>query len=152
MLMLEVPEEGVKGFMNKLLKEEIFDGFECRTAVINNFARFEITGAPAKSRAEEETTEKPAYCLWKTIRPHVFNIIRGNEKPKTMKVVLAMVGSEMEASFPEASALFLNIFFDEGKITITGGAAEKTFSLQKNLDSAWGEYIENMLKENGIIS
>lgn len=150
MLMLEVPETGVKDFMNKLLKEEIFDGFECRTAIINSFARFEITGVPAKGKTDAETAEKPIYCLWRTIRPHVFNIIKGSERPKTMKIILAMGGSEMELNFPEASALFLNILFDEGKITLTTGTAEKKLSFQKDLDNSWGKYIQDMLQHNNI--
>lgn len=152
MLMLELPESGVKEFMNKLLKEELFDGFECRSAIINSFARFEITGAQSGGRADGETAEKPVYCLWKTLRPYVFNIIRGSERPKSMKIILAMNGSDMEASFPEASALFLNIIFNEGKITFTTGSAEKKLSLQKELDNAWGGYIQELLNSNNIIS
>ena len=72
--MLALSISDVRGFMVKLLKEEVFDEFQLRNVVINTFARFEIYG-----------TKEDGYASWSEIRPHIFGIIKGDKLPKTIK-------------------------------------------------------------------
>jgi len=149
MLAITLSEAETKGFMNKLLKEEMFDGFDVRSVVVNSFVRLELDGTPEQPAAEGDTVQKPAYCVWSKVRPYVFQFIRGSERPKSMKFIFALAAADVEAMFPEAAALFLNITFD-GQISVTTGASQKKFTLDKTLDHAWGSYVQSYLEENNI--
>jgi len=146
MLAVTLPDTQTKGFMQKLLMEDTFDGFDTRSVMVSSFARLEIDGAPDRM---EEDAQKPAYNSWKALRPYVTQFVRGGGKPRGMKMVFSMAGGELEARFPEASALFLNILFD-GKITVTTGVSQKSFSLDKSLDYAWSAHVQAFLTANQI--
>jgi len=137
MLALTLPEEEIKGFMNKLLREETFDVFDVKSANIDSFARFDIA-------ATEERIS------WALIRPHVFYIIKSGQKPTFMKIILSMNQSEAETAFPDAKALFLNIIFENDVITITTGVAAKSFTMDKTMERAWDDYSRKTLISNGI--
>lgn len=137
MLALTLLETEIKGFMGKLLREETFDTFDVKSVSIDSFARFDIA-------ATEERVP------WATIKPHAFNILKGGQKPTFIKVILSMNQAEAEELFPEAKALFINITFENECITITTGAAQKTFSMNKTLERAWDEYARNFLTKNNI--
>ena len=129
MLALSIPD--IRGFMSKLLKQEIFDDFQLRNAVVNTFARFEIYGAKDDECA-----------LWAAVRPHVFDIIKGGTPPKSVKIIFAK-----EA---EGASLFVNIHFEDGKISLTTGLSKKGFSLDKTEDENWDARVLKFLEDNEI--
>ena len=135
MLVLSVSD--VKDFMKKLLRDSDFDDFQLKNVVINSFARFEIFGV-----------QKNGYTKWGLVRPHVFAIVRGSQQPKSIKVIL---GRDAEAAgVHNALSLFMNIYFQDGKITITTGISKKTFSLDKHDDEKWGTLVMKFLDDHGI--
>ena len=147
MLALSVPEDGVKLFMQKLLKEDVFDLFEVRTVVISTFVRFEI--AEEKQKLENEDPKRQI-CHWGKIRPFVFSILKGQKKPDYIKTVFSFDTSKTCEIADGAAALFLNMTFDGVKVLITTGMAQKTFSLDKSPEKRWDEYISGFLKDAGI--
>jgi len=129
--MLSLSIIDVKDFMGKLLKTDTFDAFELHSFCLHNYAVFEINKLP----------DEPV-VLWAKLRPYAFEMVKGNKLPSYMKVVLARPKNE--------DTMFLNIVFDEGKITITSGMGQKVFSMDKSIYRSWNEYIIEFLQKKGI--
>ncbi len=148
MLALNIPQSEIKCFMNMLLKEEVFDKFEVRSAVINSFIQFNIDGL-LEIKEETESSVKN-YISWKKLRPYIFNIIKGSPRPRIMKLVFSLPRDNMQKLADGASAMFLNILFESGEVLITTGASQKVFSLDKSVEAIWDEYIKKFCKKNNI--
>jgi len=133
MLAYSIPD--VRGFMVKLLKEDMFDDFQIRNAVVNAFARFEIYGAGEDGCA-----------MWAAVRPHVFGIIKGGAAPKSIKIIF---GRELNGS-ENPTSLFINIHFEDGKISLTTGISKKGFSLDKTDEENWDAEVTQFLDRNEI--
>ena len=143
MIVLEITD--VKGFMGKLLRDGVFDSFELRSVVIESLARFEIHGAkPADEGMPAE------YNSWGSLRKYVYEIIKGESTPRIMKVVLGLSSEKMQTSFPNSAALFVNIHFEGGKITVISGQSPKSFSFEKQDELRWDESLKAFLNKNGI--
>jgi len=135
--MLALSISDVRSFMVKLLKEEMFDDFQLRNAVVNSFARFEIFGG-----------KEDGCVMWSVVRPHVFSIIKGGKPPKSIKIIF---GKELEgASSDNPTSLFINIHFEDGKINLTTGISKKGFSLDRSDDDRWDAQVLQFLDDNGI--
>lgn len=142
----------IKSFMNLLLKGSVFDEFYTRSVNINTFVSFEISGKLDKgffTLAEQELINRD-FCFWKELKPYIFNIIKGNRLPKFIKIIFSLNNEDMESKFLDASALFLNITFQNNQIFISSGCSQKSFSLNKSLEMSWDEYIKIFLEENKI--
>ena len=135
--MLALSISDVRGFMVKLLKEEIFDGFQLRNAVVNTFARFEIYGG-----------KEDGCAMWGAVRPHVFGIIKGGTPPKSIKIIFGKETEGADANGP--TSLFVNIHFEDGKISLTTGISKKGFSLDKSDDERWDAKVMKFLDDNEI--
>ncbi len=129
----------IKKFMNIFLKQESFDKFEVRSCELTTFVTFEIDCKLNKSWYDTEP--KRTYCRWSELRPYIFELIKGKRKPKNMKFVIALSPAAAEKMHPNALACFLNIVFEEDKISVVTGTAQKEFSLDKSLELEWGEKI-----------
>jgi len=135
--MLALSISDVKGFMVKLLKEEMFDDFQLRNAVVNAFARFEIYGG-----------KDDGCAMWSSVRPHVFGIIKGETPPKSIRVIFAKEAEVADADNP--TSLFVNIHFEDGKISLTTGISKKGFSLDKSDEERWDAQVLQFLDENEV--
>lgn len=152
MLALNIPETGIKGFMNGLFKTDTFDYFEVRNVIINAFVQFDINGLIGADYLtnEEKGDNVKKYISWSTLRPYAFSIIKGGKRPQYMKFIFSFPKNDLPQIFPEASALFLNILFEGGIVFMTTGVSEKTFSLSRNVGAAWDEYIKEFFVSNNI--
>lgn len=139
-----------KIFMNMLLKENIFDNFEVRNIEIQSFVKFEISGLIDKSYflPSEQNFSEHKYCLWKELKAIIFQLIKGNKAPKSIKIIFSY--KELDEINENAAALFLNIIFENGKILCTNGCSEKIFSLDKKVENSWDIYIKNFFEENNL--
>jgi len=129
--MLSLSIDNTKDFMAKLLKTGTFDDFELHNLAVHNFAVFEMHKHPAE----------PA-PMWELARPYAFDMIKGSTAPKYIKVVLARLEGDVH--------MFLNITFEEGKISITSGMSQKSFSLDKSAYHRWNEFLMGFLSDNNI--
>jgi len=143
MLVLGIPD--IKGFMAKFLREAVFDSFELRSIVIETFGRFEIDGEkPGEDEAQAE------YSPWGIFRQYAYDIIRGGDAPRAIKAVLALNTPRTKTSFPNSAALFMNIRYEPGKITITSGHAQKTFAPDCPDKDKWDKALMAFLQKNNI--
>lgn len=132
----------IKKFMNIFLKSEKFDKFEVRSCELTTLVSFDIDCKLNKDWLEEETER--TYCKWRELKPYIFDLIKGKKKPKSMKFVMALSQKGAEKLHPNALACFINIVFDEDKISVVTGTAQKEFSLDKSLELLWGEKIKEL--------
>jgi hypothetical protein len=120
----------VKGFMTKLLKEEVFDDLIFKSAIVDTFVRFEVYGSGE-------------CATWNRVRGHVFDMIKGEKPPKSMKIIL---GWDVDgAAIESAASLFINIYFEGGKINLTTGMSKKTFTLDRSDDERWSNIVKGFL-------
>jgi len=145
--MLTLPEGDVRSLMNLLLVQTAFDDFELRGCTIQSFARFDIEGiiSPADEVNEGEAPRRAVYCKWQRLRPYIYHIIKGSEKPRFLKLVFAYPPEGLSAGFQDAQALFVNITLDKDLVHITTGASMKTWSLDKAVETQWDDYIVDFL-------
>ena len=132
MLALELSEDLVKGFMGRLLREDVFYGFNVRSVDIMAKNRFSIDG-------EVVNGEIKSYSKWSEVQPLVFEIVKQMGKPSVFKIVLSH--TEPLSVHENASALFLNLMYENGKMNFTTATSQKAFSLEKTLNSAWDEWV-----------
>ena len=160
MIVLTIKDDDVKVFMSKLIKEDIFDGFEVRGIDIETFTNFHIDGVYNKkffcngseTETQEESTEvsKVSFCSWKDLKGYVFSLIKGANKPLGMKFIFSVKDEELENYHQNAKSLFLNIIFEKDLVRCISGSSQKNFSLDKSLDLVWDDYISEFLENNGI--
>ena len=134
--------QNIKAFMNALLKSDVFDKFELREININTFASFSING---KKYDDEETK----YCLWEEIKPYAFEAIKGNRLPRLIKIIFSP-DPENVPGVNGASALFLNITYENDSISCITGISMKNFSLDRSAEYTFDAYIAEFFSNNNI--
>ena len=135
--MLALAVEDVKGFMVKLLKEDVFDEFWLKSCCVDSFARFEIYG-----------TSGDEGVAWSRLREYVFGVVRGGAVPRSMKIVFGADGEK--AGIEGAGSGFVNILFEGGKVGLTTGLSKKSFSLDRSDEQKWDEVVVKFLGRAGI--
>ena len=83
------------------------------------------------------------------MRPFVFQAIKGNKLPKSIKIVFSLPDEKIE-NLPNTSAAFLNILFKENTVLCTTAISQTSFSLDKTSEKLWEEYVLKFFKKNGI--
>jgi len=148
--MLVCTVNNTKKFMSLLLKENTFDKFELRSAVITTFTTFEIDGKLNKEYFNEESLPDGDFCRWESVKQFAFDIIKGNHLPKFIKIVFAASPALKDKIAPQSSVLFLNVTFENNNITLITGSSMKTFTMDKTAEYTWDEYIKRFLNKYEI--
>ncbi|WP_058486816.1 DUF5721 family protein [Defluviitalea phaphyphila] len=143
----------VKKTMEELLKGNLFDEFEARDIEIHTFTKFHISGILNKDflSTDEKELYNSNYILWKEIKKHVFNIIKGKKSPTYFKIVLSANKDLISNFSSEISALFINMIYTNNKLTCTTGTALKTFILDKSYEYQWDKYIYELFYNSNIL-
>lgn len=149
--MLAFTINDTKSFMNLLLKGDSFDTFHFRQGEVTTFASFVIEGKRNLDfyTAEEAEMGLSRYVHWDEIRPFVFQTIKGNRLPKSIKLIFSLPDEKLE-HLPNTAAAFLNILFKNNIVHCTTAISQKTFSLDKSSENLWEEYVLKFFKKNGI--
>ena len=144
MRVFTIEDPHVKDFMQHLFTHDTFIDFEVRGIVLHSFTYFEISGAIGGTDADNNS-----YCTWDELRPYVRYIIKGKEKPRSMKIIFAH--KSPETIHPNAAALFINISYEtstEGdQIKCTTACSQKNFELNKAVDMEWDNWAEEFFKK-----
>ena len=142
MLALKLSDDLVKGFMGRLMKEGIFNDFKVRNVDVLAKNRFSFDG-------EVTDGETKDFSMWSDVQPLIFEIIKQMGRPRLLKIVFSH--KEPQDIHQNASALFLNLMYDSGKVSFTTATSQKAFSLEKTLDSTWNEWMRCFFSSNGIV-
>ena len=150
MQVFEVAGDSIKYVMNQLLKGAAFDIFQVRGAVISVFTKIEISGILDKnfySEAERGNLNRN-YVYWDEIKPFVLSLIKGGRTPNTLKIIFSASDDEVKALHNNASAMFLNFLYEEGKLRFTTAVGMNGFSMDKSADIVWDTYIKEFIDMN----
>ncbi len=149
--MLAFTINDTKKFMALLLKGETFDSFHFRQGEVTTFASFVIEGKRNMEfySAEEIEQGLSRYVRWEEIRPFVFQAIKGSKLPKSVKLVFSLPDEKLE-NLPNTSAAFLNILFKENTVLCTTAISQKNFSLDKNGEKLWEDYMIKFFRKHEI--
>jgi hypothetical protein len=148
--MLVTNVNNTKEFMSMLLKKDTFDAFEVREVIITTFTTFEIRCNLNKDFFDTEEELSRKYCLWSELKPHVFELIKGNKLPKSIKIVFSANDALLQTISLEASALFINVTFENNRLGIITGSSLKNFTLNKTVEFMWDEWVINFLEGQKI--
>lgn len=88
-------------------------------------------------------------CIGRKCVPFVFQAIKGNKLPKSIKLVFSLAEEKL-SNLPNTKAAFLNILFKEHTILCTTAISQEAFSLDKSSERLWEEYILKFFKKNAI--
>ena len=83
----------MKHFMAKLLTEDCFDSFLLEKASVSCAVSYEIDGRVNPEFYQDDETPDAGYLFlpWKSIRPVLFQMIRGKHTPLSFKFVLHLM-------------------------------------------------------------
>lgn len=154
----------VKTFMNQLLCSELFDRFLLSEASITKDATFTVNGHinPAFYSAEELETEGLTgldILPYSRLRPVCYQLIRGKHTPVSFKFVLTLSPENMkhtlarsDSSFTDndVKGIFINLSFQNGRLTLTTGISYILFSTDRTLDHEWDALIKKFLAKNSV--
>lgn len=151
--------DSIKAFTTHLFAKETFDGYLVTEASFSTLVDFSIDGHINADFPDEEEKNLPEYregiVFWKKLRPFCFEIVKGKRVPLRFKLVFKMPPEFVLRFLQEASlsydaaqigGLFLNVVFQDGKLSVTTGTSLKTFSMDKSLEHAWDEWAERFTK------
>lgn len=154
----------VKTFMNQLLCSELFDRFLLSEASITKDATFTVNGHinPAFYSAEELETEGLTgldILPYSRLRPVCYQLIRGKHTPVSFKFILTLSPENMkhtlarsDSSFTDndVKGIFINLAFQNGRLTLTTGISYILFSTDRTLDHEWDGLIKKFLAKNSV--
>lgn len=150
MLMFSIKDENIKIFMNKLLRTDTFDKLEVRNFSLETIVKYDILGNINKSYLNDG--ENRFFVTWKELKPYIVHLIKGNIKPKYMKVVFSLNDLTIANLDENCNAMFLNINYssENNSIVATTAVSQKSFSLDKKAEKIWEEKVMSFLEKNNI--
>lgn len=150
----------IKIFMDHLLTKTTFDNCLVNEVIISTFNNFVIDGHINSNYYKDTTNTQPndyltePYSSWKTIKSICYELIKGNRLPLKMSFILAMKRSfikhliednNIDIQPEDVNDLFMNIKFEKDKLTVITGVSLKVFTMDKSLEKAFDNYIQNLI-------
>ena len=152
MIAVELDTAAVKGFMGRLLREDVLDEFEVRGVEIGISTRISINGAlEAEIEDEEVKTKPPGYVSWEALRPLIYAIIKTGAKPRQVKIVFSYKAEAAKDIHTNAAALFLNMVYENDAVHFTTATAQREFSMEKSLDDSWDGWVREFFARKNIV-
>ncbi len=152
----------VRDFMSKMLVHGTFDKFYLCEASVETFTSFQFGGPLHKdyySIEEQEALGDREMPLWQEMRPFAYELIRGKKLPISFKFVFALSNenltwllehNHLNINLSDVSGLFLNIRYENKKVTCITGTSFKTFVMDKTLERLWDATAVQFMKQNQI--
>ena len=150
MIAVTMDNAAVKGFMGRLLREDVLDEFEVRGVEIGLNTRVSINGALEAGEDVKDDVKAAAYVTWEAMRPLVYSIIKTSAKPKLVKIVYSYNAKEAADIHANAAALFLNMVYENDTVSFTTATAQREFALDKSLDNSWDEWVRGFFMRKNI--
>lgn len=160
--MIALRIEDMRQFTSSLFVGEVFDQFLVKEASITTFNTFTIDGTIRTGYySQEESEEKKIGGLsaWAMIKPFCFSLIKGKKLPGSFRVIMQLPEEGTERflksrSIPlmtdQVKGLYVNIRYEEEKLTCVTGTSVSFFTLDKTLDEEWDQAFKGFLKHNQI--
>ncbi|MDR1549739.1 MAG: DUF5721 family protein [Hungatella sp.] len=161
--MIALKIEDLKLFTSKLFVGEVFDRFLAKEAVIVTYNTFTIDGTMRSgyySKDEMEEMNIGQLSAWAMMKPFCFSLIKGKRLPVSFRIILQMskegterfLASRQVALTPDqVKGLYINVRYEEDKLTCVTGTSVSVFTLDKTLDEEWDQAFKGFLKQNEIL-
>lgn len=154
----------IKTFMNQLLRSEMFDNFLLAEASIAKDATFTIDGHVnasyySKEELEEQGLSEHAILPYAMLRPACYQLMRGSHTPVSFKFILTLSPENMENTLARSESgltlndvkgIFINLSFQNGRLTLTTGISYAVFSAGHALDHEWDSMVQKFLNKHGV--
>lgn len=154
----------IKDFMHKLLCTELFDHFLLKEALIRTYTDFSIDGHLNQDFFHAEDPESDELkdldtAPFSLLRPACFQLIKGRHTPLGFQFIFLLSPENQRRTvensgcgFPpeEVAGMFLNLKYQDQKLTCTTGISYRSFSLDKSLEHEWDRLIPVFFKNNKI--
>lgn len=154
----------IKDFMNKLLGTDLFDHFLLSEASITTFATYTIDGHLNQDFFSPEDEQydfmqQTAISPFSLLRPVCFQLIKGTRTPLSFKFVFQLSMENQRRTIEKSgcnfrnediTGMFLNLKFQNQKLTCTTGISYRSFSMDKSLEHEWDRLIQVFFKTHQI--
>ena len=162
MITFEITDIG--DFTRKLLIQNVFDQFYVLEGEVATFGTFSIDGelnADYYGSDEAELLQGRKWSLWSEIKPVAFLLMKGKKLPVSFKFVLQLSNQNtdwllgkyhLEHLKEQLSGLYLNIRYQDKKLTCVTGLSYKTFVMDRTLEHVWDDTAARFMKQNGIMT
>ena len=154
----------IKPFMQLLFQTNTLDSYEFVSAAIRTDMTYTLEGHINKDFFTEDELEQmhasdTPYLFWQYAKEKVFQLIKGKKTPSQLKIVLKLSDNDIHSlldsthsslTTADIDGMFLNILFQEGKLTIVCGISYKIFTMDKSLENELTTNISAILKAASI--
>ncbi|WP_077609412.1 DUF5721 family protein [Clostridium sp. Marseille-P2415] len=160
--MIALRIEDIKPFTSKLFVGEVFDRFLVKEASISTFNTFTIDGTIRPgyySREEIEEKKIGDLSAWAMMKPFCFSLIKGKKLPGCFRIIMQLPKDGAERFLAarqiplmpdQVKGLYVNIRYEEERLTCITGTSVSIFTLDKTLDEEWDQAFKAFLKQNEI--
>lgn len=165
--MIRLQINNIKDFMNHLFIKNSFDWLDLVEAVL--VKEYTLTMEGKRNYPKEETSslepeEKVGgrvgseYLSYQEMRPLLLNHIRGKKTPQMIRMTLSLPAEKLEkrtenafaAEKSEIEHFLLNIRFDRQGLTLITGVSYRKFSMEKDKERLWDDYLKEFLIKEEI--
>lgn len=154
MLCLRVTD--VKSFMSKLLIHNVFDNFLLAELDITSFYSFHMDGKTNRDWYDTDQQEELGeYSKWVSLKPYVYELVKGKKVPTSMKIVFYLSPENREkivsrvgngTNGNDVSQFCLNMKFEAGEMLLTTGVAFSVFTMDRTMQEQWDHDLRKFLK------
>lgn len=159
--MISLLIEDTKDFMQKLLKDSLFDDFLCTQFELTHLYKVNIDGQLRPEFLGDEQAsllEERRFILWKDLQNIVYEMIKGNKTPTSMRIVLSLNKKSKEAllqqiHFQDAHAIASFSFiitYENKRIRIVTGTNYSTFIMDKQAEHHFDDSMVKFFKKHQI--
>ncbi len=160
MVALEIEDQ--KKFTSELFVGTLFDKFLLREATVVTFNSFHVDGRIRQgyfSDQELELGRIEEYSAWAMVKSYCFSLIKGKRLPESFQIVLQLPPQAVERFTQSGSfglkaeqirGLYLNIRYEDGRISCVTGTSVNVFSMDRSLEQGWDDAAAGFLKRGGI--
>lgn len=154
--------EDIRQFTAELFTKETFDHFLVKEAEVVTFNVFTIDGRIRPGYYSEEELREghlPELSDWAVLRPVCFSLIKGRRLPESFRIILKtpraavekFITGRLSLSPDQVTGLYLNVRYEDGKLSCVTGTSLSFFTLDKALDAEWDQEVKGFFKKNGIV-
>ncbi len=161
MIALEISD--IKGFMQKLLLEQLLDDFLVSHAEVIANTKYTISGSLNSDYYNSDELEiigDRSLVLWKDIKPFIYSIIKGNRIPSYFKIIFSLPQPkvsdfihqhQLPISIEQVNGLFMNLLYENKILKCTTGTSLSVFTLDKSLEQLWDHSVQAYFKKHHIM-
>lgn len=156
--MISIEIKNIKNFMSNLLIKDTLDNLLVSEITVVTGNTYTISGAINTSfytREELDEFNGDKYAPWKNFRPLCYNIIKGSKTPDFLKIIFVLPNSmvkdiieqnNLDFSPEDIQGLFINLKYQDNRLTCVTGVSMSTFTMDKSLEKAFDKFVSTLLE------